>query len=247
MSKEEVLKYMKSAIDLETDIATQEAIIDLYQENHNHRKPTKVLLPEPTPPEAPLMLDNQASFKGNTMNGKGVGIGIIIVGIVMALLSMGLDVGSEGKGIMLIICLVVAALGFIPIVYSSKKTKKINNALESKYQAKYTRYKAELERVKEDNARITENYNRKIREWQSNDDINKEALYVPLNKTKDLLSELYSQDIIYPKYRNLPALTSMYEYFITGRCDEFAGPHGAYNLYEDEVRKDVSASSRHGI
>lgn len=49
-------------------------------------------------------------------------------------------------------------------------------------------------------------------------------------------------DAIYPKYQNLPALTSIYEYFITGRCDELTGPHGAYNMYEDEVRKDTVIS-----
>lgn len=47
---------------------------------------------------------------------------------------------------------------------------------------------------------------------------------------------------MYPKYQNLPALTSIYEYFITGRCEELTGPHGAYNMYEDEMRKDTVIS-----
>lgn len=29
---------------------------------------------------------------------------------------------------------------------------------------------------------------------------------------------------------------------VTGRCDELKGPHGAYNLYEDEIRKDTVIS-----
>ena len=54
-----------------------------------------------------------------------------------------------------------------------------------------------------------------------------------------MLEKLYDKNIIYPKYCTLPALTSIYEYFMTGRCTELTGAHGAYNLYEDEVRKDM--------
>lgn len=53
---------------------------------------------------------------------------------------------------------------------------------------------------------------------------------------------MYDKGIIYRKYCTLPALTSIYEYFITGRCTELTGPHGAYNLYEDELRKDTVIS-----
>ena len=64
-----------------------------------------------------------------------------------------------------------------------------------------------------------------------------------LKKSKALLSSFYNnKELIYPKYHNLPALTSIYEYLVTGRCDELTGPHGAYNLYEDEVRKDTVIS-----
>lgn len=63
-----------------------------------------------------------------------------------------------------------------------------------------------------------------------------------IDATKELLAQLYARDVIYPKYRNLPALTSICEYFVTGRCTELAGANGAYNLYEDEVRKDAVIS-----
>ena len=64
------------------------------------------------------------------------------------------------------------------------------------------------------------------------------TLEKPLKETKENLERVYAKNIIYPKYRNLPALTSIYEYYVTGRCEELSGPYGAYNLYEDEVRKD---------
>ena len=57
-------------------------------------------------------------------------------------------------------------------------------------------------------------------------------------ETDSALRTFYSCDVIYPKYRTLPALTSICEYFESGRCDTLTGVNGAYNLYEDEVRKD---------
>ena len=48
--------------------------------------------------------------------------------------------------------------------------------------------------------------------------------------------ELYSYNIIYGKYRNFVALTSLYEYLDSGRCSSLDGPLGAYNLFESESR-----------
>lgn len=45
-------------------------------------------------------------------------------------------------------------------------------------------------------------------------------------------------NILFPKYATLPAVSTICEYFITGRCSELAGANGAYNLYESEIRAD---------
>lgn len=50
------------------------------------------------------------------------------------------------------------------------------------------------------------------------------------------LKKIYSANIIYPKYRNFIAVLSIYEYFVSGRCDELTGHEGAYNIYENELR-----------
>ncbi len=57
-------------------------------------------------------------------------------------------------------------------------------------------------------------------------------------KTKDILNQYYSKNIIYPKYRNLVAVSSFYEYFCSGRCSQLEGHEGAYNIFETEVRLD---------
>ncbi|MEE1060933.1 MAG: hypothetical protein UH080_03790 [Ruminococcus sp.] len=63
-------------------------------------------------------------------------------------------------------------------------------------------------------------------------------IYGKISETTEVLQKLYSLDIIYPKYRNLCALSSFYEYFESGRCDTLVGHEGAYNIFENEVRLD---------
>lgn len=52
------------------------------------------------------------------------------------------------------------------------------------------------------------------------------------------LGQIYDKNIVFPKYRNLIALSSLYEYICAGRCYALEGPEGAYNIYEAESRFD---------
>lgn len=56
--------------------------------------------------------------------------------------------------------------------------------------------------------------------------------------SRQLLTQMYANNMIYPKYRNLPAISSFLDYFSSGRCSSLTGPYGAYNLYENEARLD---------
>ena len=60
-----------------------------------------------------------------------------------------------------------------------------------------------------------------------------------LNKTRRTLDQFYSLNVIYPKYRNMAAVTTFYEYFNSGRCSSLTGHEGAYNLYENEVTMGI--------
>lgn len=55
-------------------------------------------------------------------------------------------------------------------------------------------------------------------------------------------NELYSYDVIFEKYRDPVALATFYEYLMAGRVESLTGPHGAYNLYESEIRADLIIS-----
>ena len=60
-----------------------------------------------------------------------------------------------------------------------------------------------------------------------------------LDDTKELLDNYYDAGIIFPKYRNLVAVSMFHEYLQTGRCSELTGHEGAYNIYEQEARMDL--------
>lgn len=53
---------------------------------------------------------------------------------------------------------------------------------------------------------------------------------------------LYGCNVIFGKYRDLVALSTFYEYLISGRCEKLEGPDGAYNLYESELRANLIIS-----
>lgn len=60
-----------------------------------------------------------------------------------------------------------------------------------------------------------------------------------IDSTKNTLDSVYNLNIVYPKYRNFVAMATICEYFDSGRVDQFVGPNGAYNLYENELRMNV--------
>lgn len=59
-----------------------------------------------------------------------------------------------------------------------------------------------------------------------------------LKKLVETRNELYNRNLVYGKYRNYVALTALYEYLDSARCDSLEGTNGAYNLYESELRSN---------
>lgn len=56
--------------------------------------------------------------------------------------------------------------------------------------------------------------------------------------TMETLEKFYDKNIIFPKYRNLVMVCSLYEYICAGRCTSLEGSDGAYNILETEIRLD---------
>ena len=63
-----------------------------------------------------------------------------------------------------------------------------------------------------------------------------------LNNQYRLLNRLLSLNLVYAKYNDIIAWTTIYEYLDSGRCSELQGINGAYNLYENETRTEIIIS-----
>ena len=62
-----------------------------------------------------------------------------------------------------------------------------------------------------------------------------EVLYANSKSTERLLGCYYQQNLIRKKYRNLIAVSSFYQYFLSEQCRRLEGPEGAYALFESEL------------
>lgn len=108
------------------------------------------------------------------------------------------------------------------------------------YNHKMNDYYDQVDKEKEQYLKKLDEYNKEILpEYETKvDDIMKKHDFI-YSKLKNALDVLYSENIIYPKYRNLIAISAINEYLMSGRCYELEGPNGAYNLYEMELRQNL--------
>lgn len=104
--------------------------------------------------------------------------------------------------------------------------------LDDKYYKEHQKIlDADKQRVQQEKRQIEE-----IKKQQ--DDLNHQ-----IDDISELLTKLYSLNVLYPKYRELVPVVTMWEYIDSGRCVELAGADGAYNLYESESRQNIIISN----
>ena len=230
--KEELLDYLKATISLETDVATQKSIIETYNQIWLDKKPKLCLTNEPFRPSSPSIIDTKS-------DGSGIGYALF-VGIVFILCGIPMFFTSSTT-IGVISCLIGAGCLF---QYTTHRTtaNTENEKRKIEYQNALDDYQANVTLIQKRNQDEKLSYNKNMELWNKSYNENRTVLYDKLIKSNALLEKMYTKDFIYPKYHNLPALTSIYEYLLIGRCDELSGPHGAYKLYEDEVRNDTVIS-----
>ncbi|MEE0110007.1 MAG: hypothetical protein UEP57_03830 [Oscillospiraceae bacterium] len=63
-----------------------------------------------------------------------------------------------------------------------------------------------------------------------------------MRKAYEVRNKLYAYNVVFGKYRDLVALSTFYEYLLSGRCSSLEGTNGAYNLYETEIRANIIIS-----
>ena len=216
MRKEELIQYFEDAIALETEIVTQENLVSQFEAMSEKKKP--ILVERKVQVEKPdtERLDDE-------MN---VALIFIAFTTVSALFIQFLVFGMAADTDFIPLISMVIIDGIILAIYLPKKRE-----LEKEYSEQMDKYNEDYNLCQEENENRREEfaYNQKC--WKDSCTKMRATLEKPLKETKENLERVYSKNIIYPKYRNLPALTSIYEYYVTGRCEELSGPYGAYNFY----------------
>lgn len=230
---EKLIEYLKDAISLESDIATQEATCNQYNAEMEERKPEFHAVSENKLPDAP-MLEN--------VNGEHVGSYLFCAAVCIIGGLFFVGSGIEGWAVWGILFIIAGILCILGSVLHVRNVNQRNESRQSAYNQKVNNVKAKNKDIQKQNAGAHETFQQRFREWEECSSETNQVMDARKDDTSSVLSRLYDLDVIYPKYRNLPALTSICEYLITGRCDSLTGPHGAYNLYEDEVRKNTVIS-----
>ena len=248
MNKSELTQYLKGCMDLETQIYKTEQevkaldeVVDNTLKLSDHKTgdnaPTLYSYSEPEPP----VHYRDTEYKGFY----GIAI-FLLVGGIIELLTM--DHPLMGC-FTLCLCLFMALLAF------SRQGDEIktNKERDQKYQKELAKYREDYAKDKEEYERRLYEYNRKLDEDNKRIDlvnsIKKEAskeivkiLYDAKSamwSAQSKLEILYDKNVIFPKYRNLVAVSTFYEYLSSSRCDSLEGPYGCYNLYETESRQNV--------
>ena len=64
--------------------------------------------------------------------------------------------------------------------------------------------------------------------------VQQEHILSNLKSAQQTLTEIYAMNVLPPKYRNLCAVATFFEYLTTRRCDKITGHGGIYDTYETE-------------
>ena len=253
-------EYLKNVLELESLRLEQQLELEDIKEKADvdiDRVISKIPIPTKRQFNETAVEDTKSTYLG-----KGIsylllsifGLLAIVGSIVILVMARG---NSAFEIIIIIICLIIlAALDFLGFVKSSSYFS--DYKYDETYETKLSRYKthkqqclAFYEQQYEEEMKMYEiqvsNLKRNLVQAKNLLQAKYEELQDIHNKTEETLEKLYDFDIIYPKYRDIVALSSINEYFDSGRCDSFTGPNGAYNMYENEVKQNLIISNLESI
>ena len=95
----------------------------------------------------------------------------------------------------------------------------------------------EIEETRKENKQC-ENEIQKLKIQKQAAEAYRQQVETSLASSRQNLEKMYSYNIVFPKYRNYVMVSSIYEYFCSGRCTTLEGHEGAYNILELEIRLD---------
>lgn len=257
MGVEGLKEYLSIVVDMEQSIYLQKTLrANIEQEIEKLKIPKRIEDPaKPTLLIRPVCPENPPRGKRRSIFG-------IIAGCIGLFFVVGL-----GSTIVLTICanifnvppsefswMACSAL-LVPIiwaVYCVMSNKSETKKYWAKKNADDKEYRKTMQEYLEQSQLEMEQYQDAVKEIQrlrQQDERERQLKTIFLEKQKEELESglaisekrlqtIYEKGIIFPKYRNLVMVCSLYEYICAGRCTELEGHEGAYNILEIEIRLD---------
>ena len=151
----------------------------------------------------------------------------------MAAIGISAIISKNMTGSELWAALITAVCGFITYHVAKALTGRHMDMEKNERRRKFVKEQT-------DTNRLIDLRNREDKEtrMKKSDAIDREMEFISgkLKEATALRERLYSPGIININYRGLVPVLAMLSYFESERCFSFAGPGGAYNLYEDDLK-----------
>lgn len=217
-------EYLGIVVDMEKNIYYQEQVKEelLYRTqtlgvSRDFRKPT-----EPK--------QEKSEFAGLMTLGLVLSGIFLLVGAVGPYLPTGVGMLLAIPGIVGGLLVITSPVWVIFLLFMMSQEKRDGKEKSKKYEEEMEEY---LDDIRENQERVQKELAEKaLIEAEIS------VLSRTIEQSKKTLRDMYSSDVIFPKYRNLVMMTSVYEYLSAGRCTTLDGHEGAYNILEMEIRMD---------
>lgn len=267
MDTADLKEYLGIVVDMEKNIFLQNQLMRQFEaEIARLGKETKLLEPpcpqkqeypaKPFPPSPPDKIAFKLAKKRFCIS-LGVVIALAVFMFIAAYAqdpSIATDI-YEMIAFGTVVSAVIAAAAYFSHCGEDMRKEKQYNLDFAYYKQRLQEYKEKCVRAEAQNQTTARSYqaaleiyhNDAAREKQRvmQENIKKDVLLVELSRMRDqnkaseeVLKQVYDKNIIFPKYRNLVMVCSLYEYICAGRCDALEGHEGAYNILEIEIRLD---------
>lgn len=255
MAEIDLKAYTTHLKDLEHAIYTQNRLMPLQAELIQEQAPKPPVLKELEEPIKPKpVYDNAALIENDDIPVWIITIILLLAGIFGLYCSFHPNVGLV---LGTVILLILGGLGvklLLELLEKYKTSKNNIKHLKLLYDLNINKYPTLLEKYHQDVKEAEQIYQDEINDYylkaSKHDERYKEIMEThksTLETLEKALKNNYDEDIIFPKYRNLVAITAINEYLMSGRCSQLEGPEGAYNLYEKELRQNIIISQLSSI
>lgn len=225
LTKENLVKYIECVKKLETSLYSQKRALKKMTDEAAKCKRDSVQKQISYECERWVGTDKSTAeiVWGRILSGAGIGL---LCGFFFALL--GADMGGSA-----ILGIIIGGMIGIGWGVTTVKETHENDLMEKTMEA--NRVKRANERI---DAQNEENKKFAIAAEHRKNIVDAEIEFLKNNieAMTEQLNGYYNLDVVYPKYRGMVYVCSIYEYLASGRCETLTGPYGAYNMLENDIK-----------